>query len=261
MKNWFQKTAFIVAVVIFSCSLQAQRADFNEVGRQMTIMLQNSHFARLDFNAELSQRFLDNYLRELDFQRFYFTQEDIDGFTVKYGDRLHKLLLHGESMLAATEIYHVYEGRVEERMVLTDKLLKVADFDFLGKESVMVSRKNAPWPKNTKEATDLWSQQIKDAVLGEKLRHELLTKLAREQNKPDPVSSERSPKEKVSLRYKRFLRSVKDIDDEEIANYWLSSVASAYDPHTDYMNCSAESPAGREMRGPSGGAPVDRECR
>ncbi len=236
MKNWFQKTAFVVAFVAISFSLQAQQADFNEVGRQMAIMLQNSHFARLEFNAELSQRFLDNYLRELDFQRLYFTQEDINGFTVKYGDRLHKLLLHGESMLAATEIYHVYESRVEERMALTDKLLKVADFDFLGKESVMVSRKNAPWPKNTKEATDLWSRQIKDAVLGEKLRHELLTKLAREQNKPDPGSSERSPREKVSLRYKRLLRSVKDIDDEEIANYWLSSVASAYDPHTDYMS-------------------------
>ena len=48
--------------------------------------------------------------------------------------------------------------------------------------------------------------------------------------------TDRSPKEKVSLRYKRFLNSVKDVDDEEIANYFLSSVARAYDPHTDYMS-------------------------
>jgi carboxyl-terminal processing protease len=54
--------------------------------------------------------------------------------------------------------------------------------------------------------------------------------------KADPGSDDRSPKEKVSLRYKRFLASVKDVDEEEIANYFLSAVARAYDPHTDYMS-------------------------
>jgi carboxyl-terminal processing protease len=202
----------------------------------MAIMLQNSHFARLPFNAELSQRFLDDYLKDLDFQRLYFTQEDVDGFNVKYGDQLHTLLLHGDSMPAATEIYRVYEKRVEERVALTEKLLKGAEFDFSGKEFVMLSRKDALWPKNDKEAADLWCLQIKEAVLGETLRRELLAKLSKEQNKQDPGSADRSPKDKVSLRYKRFLNSVKDVDDEEIANYFLSSVARAYDPHTDYMS-------------------------
>ena len=78
--------------------------------------------------------------------------------------------------------------------------------------------------------------QIKEAVLGETLRRELLTKLSKEQGKNDPGSADRSPKEKVSLRYKRFLNSVKDVDEEEIANYFLSSIARAYDPHTDYMS-------------------------
>jgi carboxyl-terminal processing protease len=100
----------------------------------------------------------------------------------------------------------------------------------------MLSRKNAPWPKNEKEATALWSLQIKEAVLAEVLRRELLTRLAKEQGKADPGSDDRSPKEKVSLRYKRFLSSVKDVDDEEVANYFLSAVARAYDPHTDYMS-------------------------
>jgi carboxyl-terminal processing protease len=139
-------------------------------------------------------------------------------------------------MPAATEIYRVYEKRVEERVALTEKLLKGAEFDFSGKEFVMLSRKDALWPKNDKEAADLWCLQIKEAVLGETLRRELLAKLSKEQNKQDPGSADRSPKDKVSLRYKRFLNSVKDVDDEEIANYFLSSVARAYDPHTDYMS-------------------------
>ncbi|MEY3898484.1 MAG: hypothetical protein RLZZ214_4006 [Verrucomicrobiota bacterium] len=234
--SYFRKIVSAALVATLSCSACAQQADFNEVGRQMAIMLQNSHFARLPFNAELSQRFLDDYLKDLDFQRLYFTQEDVDGFNLKYGDQLHTLLLHGNSMEAAMEIYRVFEKRVEARVSLAEKLLKDADFNFSADESVMLSRKAASWPKSDKEATDLWRRQIKEAVLGEILRREMLTKLAKEQGKPDPGVMDRNPKEKVSLRYKRFLNSVKDVDDEEVANYFLSSIARAYDPHTDYMS-------------------------
>ena len=234
--SWFRKTASAAALLAASCSACAQQADFNEVGRQMAIMLQNSHFAKLPFNAELSQRFLGDYLKDLDFQRLYFTQEDVDGFQAKYGDQLHTLLLHGNSLPAATEIYRVFEKRVEERVALAEKLLDGADFEFTTDEAVMLSRKDAAWPKNDQEAADLWHLQIKEAVLGETLRREMLSRLSKEQGKPDPGLDDRSPKLKVSLRYKRFLNSVKDVDEEEIANYFLSSVARAYDPHTDYMS-------------------------
>lgn len=232
----FPKAACVAAAIAFAHPAQAQQADFNEVGRQMAIMLQNSHFARLPFNEELSKRFLEDYLKDLDFQRLYFTQQDVDGFTEKYGDRLHTLLLQGNCMPAATEIYRVFEKRVEARVAQADKLLNGAEFDFGTNDSVMLSRKNAPWPKNEKEAADLWKLQIKEAVLSEVLRRELLTKLSKEQGKADPGSNDRSPKEKVALRYKRFLSSVKDVDEEEIANFFLSAVARAYDPHTDYMS-------------------------
>src|SRR6478672_7069113 len=106
--SWFRNAASAVALLVVSCSACAQQADFNEVGRQMAIMLQNSHFARLPFNAELSKRFLEDYLKDLDFQKLYFTQEDVDGFSAKYGDQLHTLLLHGNSMSVATEIYRTF---------------------------------------------------------------------------------------------------------------------------------------------------------
>jgi carboxyl-terminal processing protease len=234
--SWFRKAASVVAAVAFTFPAVAQQADFNEVGRQMAIMLQNSHFARLPFDEELSKRFLDDYLKDLDFQRLYFTQQDVDGFTEKYGDRLHTLLLQGNSIPAATEIYKVFEKRVETRVAQAEKLLNGSEFDFSANDSVMLSRKNAPWPKSEKDAAEVWKLQIKEAVLSEVLRRELLTKLAKEQGKADPGNNDRSPKEKVSLRYKRFLSSVKDVDDEEISNFFLSAVARAYDPHTDYMS-------------------------
>jgi carboxyl-terminal processing protease len=232
----FRNAASALALFAMACSAPAQQADFNEVGRQMAIMLQNSHFARLPFNEELSRRFLDDYLTSLDFQRLYFTQQDVDRFSADYGDRLHTLLLQGKFVPAATEIYRVFEKRVETRVAEAEKLLSGSEFEFTADESVMLSRKDAPWPRDEAEAAGLWRLQIKEAVLSEVLRRETLAKLAKEQGKPDPGNDDRSPKEKVSLRYKRFLTSVLDVDDEEVANYFLSAVARAYDPHTDYMS-------------------------
>ncbi len=63
--SWFRKAASVAALVAISCSACAQQADFNEVGKQMSIMLQNSHFAKLTFDAELSRRFLSDYLKDL----------------------------------------------------------------------------------------------------------------------------------------------------------------------------------------------------
>jgi carboxyl-terminal processing protease len=232
----FHKAALAAAMIATSSSAFAQQADFNEVGRQMAIMLQNNHFAKLPFNAELGRRFLDDYIKDLDSGRLYFTQEDVDGFRVKYGDQLNELLLQRNSMQVANEVYRVFEQRVEQRVAQTEQILKEDHFDFAKNEFVAASRKDAVWPKNDKEAADLWRLQIKEAVLAENLRREMLAKMAKEQGKPDPGVDDRDPKEKISLRYKRFLTSVKDVDEEDIANYFLSSVARGCDPHTDYMS-------------------------
>jgi carboxyl-terminal processing protease len=60
--------------------------------------------------------------------------------------------------------------------------------------------------------------------------------MAKEQEKADPGADDLDPREKVALRYKRLLASVQDVDEEDVANFFLSAVARAYDPHTDYMS-------------------------
>lgn len=226
-----------ISIGLFALSnpLCAQQADFNEVGRQMAIMLQNSHFARLPYNAELGSKFLEDYLEELDSQKLYFTREDVDGFRAKYGGSLHTLILQGNSVEPATTIYAIFKERVASRLAEAQKLLK-GDFDFTVDEMVLMSRKDATWPKNESEAKKTWAAQIKEAVLSETLRRETIARLAKEQKKTDPGVDDLDPREKVSLRYKRLLASVQDVDDEDVANYFLSAVAHAYDPHTDYMS-------------------------
>ena len=74
-----RSAALAVGFTATTLTACAQQADFDEVGRQMAIMLQNSHFARLPFN-EMSPRFLEDFIRDLDSGKVYFTQQDIDRF-------------------------------------------------------------------------------------------------------------------------------------------------------------------------------------
>ncbi|MFN4944459.1 MAG: carboxy terminal-processing peptidase [Akkermansiaceae bacterium] len=235
IKILLRNATLVVGFFVASQPIKAQQADFDEVGKQMAIMLQNSHYAGIRFDAQLSRRFFEDYLKSLDFQKVYFTQQDVDAFEANYAERLHTLLLQGKSMQPAVEIYNVFRQRVEERTKQAEELL-AGNFDFSGDETVMMSRKDATWPKNEAEAKKIWAQEIKEAVLAETLRQETLSNLAKEQGKDDPNADNLDPKKKVSLRYKRLLTSIQDVDHDDIANYFLSAVAASFDPHTDYMS-------------------------
>jgi len=234
-RSLFTSLAVAASVAVLSVPACAQQADFNEVGKQMAIMLQNSHFARLPFE-KLSNRFLDDFLQDLDGARMYFTQQDVDRFHKEYGDQLHALLLQGECMRPAHDIYRTFRERAEARVSLAKKFLAKGEFDFSGNGAVMRTRKEAPWPADEAAAAELWRQHITEAVLSENLRRETVARIAEKQHKKNPLDEERNPAAKIALRYERLLRTITDTDEEDIANFFLSAVARAYDPHTDYMS-------------------------
>lgn len=231
----FRRTALAATAFLVANIGHAEQADFNVVGKQVGIMLQNAHFARLPFSAETSQRFLDDYLKDLDPGRVYFTQADVDRFKKQYGGELFKMLIQGRCLDAANDINGTYRKRVEARGEMARKFFKEDAFDYSTAETTTRTRKDAAWPKDDAEADRLLRVQLKEAVLSETLLRELQVKMAKDQGKPDPTKSEAPPREKISMRYERFLNTVKSTTTEDIADGLIGSVARSYDPHTDYM--------------------------
>ncbi|MFC5051087.1 carboxy terminal-processing peptidase [Rubritalea spongiae] len=220
----------------------AAETDFNEVGKQMSIMLQNRHYDRLPFDAKLSERIFTMYLNELDYGKMYFTQEDIQKIEKEYGDKLTDMLLHKESMEPAQEIYQLYRKRVDQRIEHAKDLLKNHEFDFTEDKVIKRTRRDVKeptltgWPENEADAEKLWLGMVGDAVLSETLRREVIDERAKEQGKKNPLLDEKPIPEKLTLRYERVKRAVDDVDNEDIANYFLSAVAKSYGPHTDYFS-------------------------
>jgi len=232
----FRLAALAATVCVVASNASAEQADFNEVGSTVAMMLQNAHFARLPDTPETSQRFLADYLKQLDPAKVYFTQADVDRFKTQYGDKLSDMIRRGKSLDIANDIYGTFRARVETRGKLMAKMFKdESAFKFQEHDTITRNRKDAPWPKDDEEANLLLRQQLKEAVLSETVLRELQVKMAKDQGKPDPTRSEVSPRDKIALRYERYLHTVKDAGNDDIADGLLGAVARSYDPHTDYM--------------------------
>lgn len=54
--------------------------------------------------------------------------------------------------------------------------------------------------------------------------------------KPEKDEKDMTPKERVLKDYDRLLESIEENDSKDVVNFFLSSLATAYDPHTEYMS-------------------------
>lgn len=61
-------------------------------------------------------------------------------------------------------------------------------------------------------------------------------KIAAKKEKKDKDEKDLTPKERVLKDYQRLLESIDENDTKDVVNFFLSSLATAYDPHTEYMS-------------------------
>src|SRR6202140_365074 len=125
MKLRFPLLSAITAVTLISATAPALQAksDAEQICVSVGRLLEEGHYTHQQLNAEMSQKFLRNYLELLDFSHLFFTQKDVDALTAKYGTALADDVLLG-NLKPAYEIYDLYQKRVDERVGNIKELLK-----------------------------------------------------------------------------------------------------------------------------------------
>src|SRR5207237_3770711 len=86
-------------------------------------LMHKGHYTRQKLNEEVSKKFLQTYLEMLDFSHLFFTQEDVDAVTAKYGNSMAGDVLLG-TMKPAYEIYTLYTKHVDKLVAQIKKLLE-----------------------------------------------------------------------------------------------------------------------------------------
>ncbi|MGA3171699.1 MAG: carboxy terminal-processing peptidase [Chthoniobacteraceae bacterium] len=195
--------------------------DPGEICTSVARLLEEGHYSKQKLDDTMSRRFLANYLDALDFNRLFFTQQDVDAFTAKYDTALGEDVLLGNPD-PAFDIYNVYKKRVEDRVAKVKQLLAATTFDFTRNDSMELNRSKAPWPKDDADADRLWRLRLKGEYLQEKLADHAV----------DP------PAKVLQRRYDQLLTDLHENTNEDVIRDFLTTLAQTYDPHSEYLSKS-----------------------
>src|SRR5438874_2771799 len=221
MNHPFRLYAAVAAISLASLSSTPAlpaKTDLDNVCVSVGRLLEEGHYTHKQLNDDLSGKVLRSYLELLDFSHLFFTQEDVNSLTEKYGPALDDDILLG-NLKPAYEIYDLYQKRVDERVAKVKEFLK-QPVDFKTDGTIDFRREKSPWPKNAAEADELWRGRITSELLQEHLSEHPI--------EPGP--------QLVARRYDRLARNVHESDRDEQAKFFLDAVALAYDPHSEYLS-------------------------
>ncbi|HEX7455723.1 MAG TPA: tail-specific protease, partial [Gallionella sp.] len=105
-------------------------------------VLARYHYKRIPLDDAASSKIFDNYLKELDSEKVFFFQADIDHFA--YARTMLDDAILNEDLSIPFAIYNLYQQRITERITYARSLL-IKGFDFANQESYQYTRKNEPW--------------------------------------------------------------------------------------------------------------------
>ena len=182
--------------------------------------LQGKHYVSLEINDGFSSQLFDKFLDGLDGSHLYFLKSDVDELSA-YRYTLDDALKAGD-VTPGFEIYNRYYQRVLERLIYAINRVEnaIPEMDFTVDEYLTVDREEAPYATSLAELDEIWRKRIKNSVLSLKLTGDT----------DDEIQ------EKLSKRYRNQLSQVLKTNERDIFQAYLSNVAKAVDPHTDYYS-------------------------
>ena len=187
-----------------------------EASKLATNLLIKAHYKKTRLDDALSEQILQRYLESLDPNRVFFIDTDISNFSV-YRDTLDDAL-RKQDLMPAFDIFNIYTQRVTERISHAKQLLD-GEFDFAIDETIELDRSEAAWAKDETELNEIWRKRVKNDVLRLRLTDK----------------DSEAIQETLTKRYNNLERRIRELDAEDVFQYYMNSFATSIEPHTGYL--------------------------
>jgi len=199
-------------------TLTAGGVDYGTISSAVAHVLEEAHYSRQLLNSDLSRQFLSEYLDNLDADHLFFTKADVDAIMAAHAATIGDDVLAGR-LDTALEIFDLYKKRVNERVDKIGPLIKTGPFDFTGTRTVELNRDHSPWLADDSTADQTWHDRIEGELLDEKLNGAPLDEC----------------KKTIWSRYDLLRNELLKESKKDAVAIFLNSLASAYDPHSEYL--------------------------
>jgi carboxyl-terminal processing protease len=174
------------------------------------------HYQAQPLDDAMSAKIYKAYFDALDGEKVFFTQQDMARFEpmkTQFDDAIWN-----QDLSAPFTVFNLYLTRALDRMNYARGLLKQG-FDFNTNQTYNYDRKKAPWPKDQAELDDLWRKR----TMNDWMRLKLAGK------------SDDDIRKTLDKRYASYIDRVRQLDQEDAFQTFMTAYAETTDPHTDYL--------------------------
>lgn len=198
----------------------AKQPEHSALYREIFDRLGTRHYRGQSIDDALSQRYLAQYLDNLDPIKSYLLQADIDEF-MQWDTRLDDLAKRGDVSPG-----YIMFNRLRERAIsqlnANIALLQDADhtFDLTTDETIVLDGDKRDWFASAQEAEIFWHKRIKDALIRLLLNDKEIEKA----------------RELLIKRYQNQIKQYTQRDSQDVFQLYVNALASLYDPHTSYFS-------------------------
>ncbi len=179
--------------------------------------LTRHHFSRRAVDDEISGRCVELFVERLDPWKLYFDQSDVDRFRSQRSD-LDDHIRRGNVDFAFTA-FNVFLKRIDHRQNLVEELLAF-EHDFTSAEEIVIDPDLRGCARDEADAREKWRKQIK---------FDLLLLKAGGMKRQEAV-------ERLKRRYRRFANEMHETDGDGLLEMYLTALARAFDPHSEYWS-------------------------
>ena len=232
----------LLALITIAADLLAANHPNDETTTKLVCnMIQKFHISQRQIDDKISEKVLERFLKNLDPQKLYFTQPDIDSFS-HYKTELDDLLKAGNTQFAY-ELWDLFLQRFDRQIELAQKLI-LTEQDFTKDESIDIDPDKIPYAKNTDELNERWRKRVKFELLNARLDNADLA--GKEKPKAGPNGKEKppaaivEPAERLQRRYRMLAKAYHETEDAEKLEICLSALTHCFDPHSAYMSPQSE---------------------
>jgi carboxyl-terminal processing protease len=234
--------ALLLAVSTLSISTWADPVSPSTRDRQIAVtvatLLPKDHLSRHPLDNQISERTLKTFLKSLDPMKVYFYQSDVDAFMQRQND-LDDMVKRGDISFAYT-VFRTFLERIDEKLKLVDEFL-ATQHDFTIDEEMVTDRDTTQYATTPIEMREKWRKRIKYDLLVLKAEAKSPSSKGDAKAKGEDEPKEYNHQEavdKLSRRYHNFAKRMRQTDNDELLEMFLTAMTTSYDPHTNYMSPS-----------------------
>ncbi|WP_017445985.1 carboxy terminal-processing peptidase [Gayadomonas joobiniege] len=194
-----------------------QEAQHALASKRIYQLFTRQHYKRFAVDNSFSQKVFQRYIDQLDYNKQFFLQSDIDQMSEHQND-FDEAFYRGELGF----VYDMYELNLQRRKQMYEYALSVlnTELKFDTDDKYYYDREEADWAKSVDELKDYWAHRVKYDALNLKLADKEWPKI----------------KELLQKRYTTAIKRLAQSQSEDVFQAVMNAFARSIEAHTSYLS-------------------------